>query len=68
LPINAGTKADAVVENVKKGNGDYGFDAMTEEYGPLVAKGIIDPLKVTRLALQNAASVAEMIFNDRMFD
>ena len=58
---NAGAKADAVLENVRKETGDYGFDAVTNEFGPLVAKGIIDPLKVTRLALQNAASVAMMI-------
>ena len=58
---NSGAKADAVLETVRKGTGDYGFDAMTEEYGPLVAKGIIDPLKVTRLALQNAASIGTMI-------
>ncbi|MFH0863595.1 MAG: chaperonin GroEL [Candidatus Gottesmanbacteria bacterium] len=58
---NSGAKADAVLEEVRKGTGDYGFDALTGEYGSMVTKGIIDPLKVTRSALQNAASVGVMI-------
>ncbi len=58
---NSGAKADAVLEKVKAGTGDYGFDAMTGDYGSMVSKGIIDPLKVTRSALQNAASVGVMI-------
>ncbi len=58
---NSGEKADAVLETVRKNSGDYGFDALTGEFGPLVAKGIIDPLKVTRTALQNAASIGVMI-------
>jgi len=46
---------------VQSGSGNFGFNAATEEYGDLVAMGIIDPTKVTRLALQNAASVAGLL-------
>jgi chaperonin GroEL len=58
---NAGAKSDAVLERVRNGSGDFGFDALMLDFGSMVEKGIIDPLKVSRLALQNAASVAIMI-------
>lgn len=58
---NSGAKADAILEKVRGESGDYGFDALSSEFGSMVGKGIIDPLKVTRSALQNAASVAIMI-------
>jgi chaperonin GroEL len=58
---NAGAKSDAVLEKVRNGSGDFGFDALMLDFGSMVEKGIIDPLKVSRLALQNAASVAIMI-------
>ncbi|MCL5095629.1 MAG: chaperonin GroEL [Patescibacteria group bacterium] len=58
---NSGAKADAILEKVKEGAQDFGFDALSGDFGSMVSKGIIDPLKVTRSALQNAASVAEMI-------
>ena len=58
---NAGYKGDVIVENVRNGDGDYGFDADRGDYTNLVARGIIDPAKVTRSALQNAGSVAGML-------
>ena len=58
---NAGFKGDVIVENVRNGEGDYGFDADRGEYTNVVARGIIDPAKVTRSALRNAGSVAGML-------
>jgi chaperonin GroEL len=58
---NAGTDAAVVLNAVLGGKGNYGFDASTGEYGDMVKLGIIDPTKVTRLALQNAASVAGLL-------
>ena len=58
---NAGLAGDVVLAGVKKGEGDYGFDAETEQYGAMLEMGIIDPAKVTRAALENAASVAGMV-------
>ena len=61
IASNAGYKGEVVVENVRNGEGDYGFDADQGDYTNLVARGIIDPAKVTRSALQNAGSVAGML-------
>ena len=58
---NAGFDGAVVCENVKAKKGGYGFDAAAEEYCDLVAKGIIDPAKVVRTALQNASSVASLL-------
>jgi hypothetical protein len=59
---NAGLEGSVVVENVKKNTDPhYGFDAAKAEYGDMVKKGILDPTKVTRSALQNAASIASMV-------
>jgi len=58
---NAGDDASVVLNAVAAGKGDYGYDASIGEYGELVGKGIIDPTKVTRLALQNAVSVAGLL-------
>lgn len=58
---NAGDKGDVVVEEVKRREGNIGYNALTGAYEDLVEKGIIDPAKVTRSALQNAASAAAMI-------
>lgn len=58
---NAGFESSVVANRVKEGNGAFGFNAATEEYGDLVASGVIDPAKVVRSALQNATSVASMI-------
>ena len=58
---NAGQDASVVLNEVAAGDGNYGFNAATGEYGDLVDMGIIDPTKVTRLALQNASSVAGLL-------
>jgi chaperonin GroEL len=58
---NAGDDASVVLNAVVQGKGNYGFNAANGEYGDLVDFGIIDPTKVTRLALQNAASVAGLL-------
>jgi chaperonin GroEL len=58
---NAGVDGSIVVEKVKNGKGAFGFNAATEEYEDLVKAGVIDPTKVVRAALQNAASVASLM-------
>jgi chaperonin GroEL len=58
---NAGLEGSVVVEKVKEGKGAFGLNAETEQYEDLVKAGIIDPTKVTRFALQNAASVAALM-------
>ena len=58
---NAGLEGSVVVNEVKNGKGDYGYNARTETYENLYKSGIIDPAKVTRVALQNAASIAGML-------
>ena len=58
---NGGVDGSIVVEKVKNGTGSYGYNAATTEYGDLVAQGVIDPTKVVRSALQNAASVASLM-------
>ena len=58
---NAGQEGSVVAEKVKEGKGAYGFDADKEEYTDMIEAGIIDPTKVVRLALKNAASVASLM-------
>jgi chaperonin GroEL len=58
---NAGEDAAVVVNAVKSGKGPYGYNAATGEYGDMLDAGILDPTKVTRLALQNAASVSGLL-------
>ncbi len=58
---NAGEEPSVVVNSVMQGKGNYGYNAQTGEYGDLVEMGVLDPTKVTRTALQNAASVAGLI-------
>jgi len=58
---NAGEEGSIVVQKVRDGEGTYGYNAATSEYGDLVAQGVIDPTKVVRSALQNAASVAGLM-------
>ena len=58
---NAGLEGSVVVENVKRAAKGIGFNALTEEYVDMLAAGIVDPTKVTRSALQNAASIAAMV-------
>ena len=58
---NAGLEGSVVVQKVKDGKDDFGFNARTEEYGNLLSMGVVDPTKVTRTALENAASVAGLL-------
>jgi chaperonin GroEL len=58
---NAGEDAAVVLNRVREGKGTFGYNAATDEYGDMVEMGILDPTKVTRLALQNAASVAGLL-------
>ena len=62
IAVNAGFESAVIAEKVKENDGaNYGFDVVAEDFGDMVEKGIIDPTKVSRSALQNAASVASMI-------
>jgi chaperonin GroEL len=58
---NAGGEGSIVVQKVMEGTGDFGYNARTERYENLIAAGVIDPKKVSRVALENAASIASMI-------
>jgi chaperonin GroEL len=58
---NAGQDGSVVVDKVKRSKKGVGYDALNDDYGDMVAKGIIDPLKVTRTGLENASSIANMI-------
>jgi len=58
---NAGIEGSIVVQKVKEGKTDFGFNARTEQYENLIGAGVIDPTKVTRIALENAASIAGML-------
>jgi len=58
---NAGVEGSIVAQKVKEGTGDFGYNARTEGYGSLMSAGIIDPTKVVRAALENAASVAGLL-------
>ena len=61
IVANAGLEGSVVVNEVKNGKGDYGYNARTEKYENLFQSGVIDPAKVTRVALENAASIAGML-------
>jgi len=61
IVANAGIEGSIVVQKVKEGKKDFGFNARTEAYENLLAAGVIDPTKVTRVALENAASIASML-------
>jgi chaperonin GroEL len=58
---NAGIEGSVVINKIREGKDDFGFNALTENYENLVKAGVIDPTKVTRVALENAASVASML-------
>lgn len=58
---NAGIEGSVVVQKVREGKDDYGFNARTEKYENLLKAGVIDPVKVTRVALENAASIAGLL-------
>ncbi|UIN07131.1 chaperonin GroEL [Yersinia ruckeri] len=61
IVVNAGEEASVIANNVKAGKGSYGYNAYSEEYGDMIAMGILDPTKVTRSALQYAASIAGLM-------
>ena len=61
IVTNAGEEASVVANNVRGGEGNYGYNAATEEYGDMIAMGILDPTKVTRSAIQFASSVAGLM-------
>ncbi|MBX2902894.1 MAG: chaperonin GroEL [Chitinophagales bacterium] len=61
IVANAGLEGSIVVQKVKEGKGDYGYNARTDEYEDLKKAGVIDPTKVSRVALENAASIASML-------
>ncbi len=62
IAANAGLEGSVIIDNIKRADkAGYGFDAFKEEYGDMISAGIVDPAKVTRSALQNAASVAAMV-------
>lgn len=64
IVTNAGGEGSVVVNKVIEGKGDFGYNAKTEEYVNMIGAGIIDPTKVTRVALENAASVSGMILTN----
>ena len=61
IVANAGDEPSVVVNKVVEGKGNYGFNAANDTYGDMLEMGILDPTKVTRTALQNAASVASLL-------
>ena len=66
IAVNAGQEGSVVVQTVRelqqeKGDKNFGYDVMSGEYGDMVEMGIIDPAKVTRSAVENAASIAAMV-------
>ena len=58
---NAGMEGSVVVAEVQEGEGNYGFNAATSEYGDMLEEGVVDPTKVVRSALQNASSIAGLL-------
>jgi chaperonin GroEL len=60
---NAGLEGSVIVQKIKEGKGDYGYNAQDDKYEPLYAAGVIDPTKVARVALENAASIAGMFLS-----
>ena len=61
LVENAGIEGALVLQEIKNGKGNYGYNVATGKYGDLVKDGVLDPAKVTRCALQNAASIAGLL-------
>jgi chaperonin GroEL len=61
IVANAGGEPSVILNNIKEGEGNYGYNAANETFGDMVEMGILDPTKVTRSALQNAASVAGLM-------
>jgi len=61
IVANAGLEGSVIIQKVREGKGDFGFNARTEQYENLMKSGVVDPTKVTRVALENAASIAGML-------
>jgi len=61
IVANAGGEGSVIIQKIREGKGDYGYNARTEVYENMIAAGVIDPTKVSRVALENAASVASML-------
>ena len=61
IAINAGVEGSVIIEGIKNSEAGMGYDALHDEYVNMIKTGIVDPTKVTRSALQNAASVASMV-------
>ena len=61
IAVNSGQPGDVIVDTAKRSEGDWGYDAEANEWGHMLERGIVDPAKVTRAALENAASVAAMV-------
>src|SRR4029453_16621234 len=61
IAANAGEEGSIVVQKVREGKDSFGYNAATNQYGDMIAMGVIDPAKVVRSALQNAASVASLM-------
>jgi chaperonin GroEL len=61
IVANAGTEPSVVLDRVKQGTGNFGYNAQAEDYGDMIEMGILDPTKVVRVALQNAASIAGLM-------
>jgi chaperonin GroEL len=61
ISINSGAEASVVVNEVKNGDGNYGYNAGNDTYGDMLEMGILDPTKVTRSALQFASSIASLM-------
>ncbi len=68
IATNAGLEGAIIVEKVKAGKGNFGFDADKEEYVDMMEAGIIDPTKVVRIAIQNASSIASLLADHRSVD
>ena len=60
IVFNGGKEGAVIVQKIKEGKGDFGYNARTDTYENLLEAGVIDPAKVTRVALENAASIAGM--------
>ena len=61
IMLNAGLEPSVVLSRIKEQQGNYGYNAQTNEYGDMIEMGILDPTKVVRVALQNAASIAGLM-------
>ena len=61
IVVNAGKEGAVIVQKVREGKGDFGYNARTDTFENLFETGVIDPAKVTRVALENAASIAGMM-------